>query len=728
VPPGVGPAPVVGVGVRRARSTVRNALAAVVLAVPVLAIPVFTALVLVTPAGAATSAAPDPAGPSGTLQLASQTPWVTTAASVFDLHLRAVGAPAPADLGVSVSVYSCLTSVSALTQSLTSSGPQGTPIARTTTPLPWAALPAVGGGIDLSLTVDTGGSGGAITPDNLVIHLRSGSSSCGPGVYPVHVGLVDTASGATVDAFTTGLIYTTGVPDQKLRVATVVPLSTVVGPATNPSGAQLLASPYSALARPAPSSVDAVAQTVAGLAEPATPVTIEVGGQTVQALDAARPLTVQALASLSTSGHAPVVPTTYTPVNATTLVDAGLGSELTGQLVRSDGLLAASDIARTPQPTAAGGGGPWITGDGIDDATLAQLASAGYRQVVIPPSDVSSSPSYGSSAEPFTIDSPHGGAVTTLASNADLTARFGSDPTQPVLVASQILAELAQIYFEYPNGTSPRAVVAVPPPGWVADPTLVGTLTAALATSQILQPVTVTNAFAAFATPASCNGGCRLTPPSSGTLPAAAIRTQRGRIDSFASAVVPSTPAGRTLPTQLGDTVLASEAESLRIGQQSGILRNTGVAVDAQLSQLSLAGDQTVTLTARKGQIPITIAKAASMDYPVNGTLTLTSDRLLFANGQSRISMTAPLQHATNNFYVNVQARTSGEFKLQITYQAPAGGLVMTGGLVTVRSDAFSVVGVALSAGAVLVLAAWWVRTGIRRRRRRHLDAPAGAS
>ena len=46
----------------------------------------------------------------------------------------------------------------------------------------------------------------------------------------------------------------------------------------------------------------------------------------------------------------------------------------------------------------------------------------------------------------------------------------------------------------------------------------------------------------------------------------------------------------------------------------------------------------------------------------------------------------------------------------------------MTEGEVTVRSDAVSVVGVALSAGAVVVLAAWWIRTGMRRRRLRRAE------
>jgi hypothetical protein len=729
MPPGDGPAPVAGVGVRPARWRSRVvALAALTLVLPV-------GPGWVVPAGAApTGAVPAPApttpqasggattasGPPGLL-LVSQTPWVT---STFDLHLRAgAGAPAPADLGLSVAVYPCLSSVSALTQSLAAATPAGTPVARTTTPLPWSGLKTVDGAVDLALTVtDSSQEAGPLSPSDLTVDLRAGDPDCGAGVYPVHLQLVDTSSGSTVGALTTDLVYVTRAAPRKLQVATVIPLSLTVGPSARPTDAQLLASPGNALARPPETEVAAVTATANALVSTqAAPATVEVGGQTLQALDdTGHGATVQTLSQLSADPTSEFVDAPYTPVDPTALVDAGLPSELTLQLSRSSQLLESATIARSAG--AGGGSGPWITGNGLDDATLAQLAAAGYHQVVLPPSAVASSPSSGSSAEPFTINSPHGTGVTALTSNADLSARFTSDPGQPVLVASQLLAEMAQIYFEYPNLTKPRTLVAVPGAGWTPNATEVSTLMSALGSSQILQPVTVGQA---ATDPVACTTGCHLTTPSPATLPATAIRTQRGRVNSLATAIVPASTATRDLPTQLGDTVLASEAEGLRSAQQRAILHNTGAAVDVQLDQLSLAGDQTVTLAAQRGQIPITIAKAASMPEPVTGTLTLTSDRLLFANGQPKISMPAPLLHATNNFYVNVEARTSGEFKLTIVYQAPSGGLVMTEGLVTVRSDAVSVVGVVLSAGAVVVLGAWWVRTGIRRRRLRRSQESA---
>jgi hypothetical protein len=51
-----------------------------------------------------------------------------------------------------------------------------------------------------------------------------------------------------------------------------------------------------------------------------------------------------------------------------------------------------------------------------------------------------------------------------------------------------------------------------------------------------------------------------------------------------------------------------------------------------------------------------------------------------------------------------------------VVIRSPMGGLTLSTGQVSVRSTATSLVGILLSLGAVLVLAAWWVRTSRKRR------------
>jgi hypothetical protein len=289
------------------------------------------------------------------------------------------------------------------------------------------------------------------------------------------------------------------------------------------------------------------------------------------------------------------------------------------------------------------------------------------------------------------------------------------------------LADLAQIYFEGGNTESVRGVAAVPPTDWVANPTFIKTLLGGLtAQNPLVQAVTVSELFQQLGGPVACPGqGCKLTQDTKSAgagLPVTAISGQRRRLDSFTTAA----PSAHAAISPISSLLLSGQSELLGSGQQKRIVSRAGSALGAQLGQLSVAGDKSVTLTARNGSIPVTIGSTAA--YPVKGVLTVTSDRLTFPGGASRYSESVLVNKATNNRYVPVQARSSGEFKVSVTLTSPAGGLVLTRGAVTVRSTATSVVGIILSLGAVAVLAAWWVRTTVRRRAQRRNDPTPGSA
>ncbi|MHB1710158.1 MAG: DUF6049 family protein [Acidimicrobiales bacterium] len=637
-----------------------------------------------------------------------------------------------ANLGIAVDVYSCLSSVSSFDQAASSASPAGSPISRTTSPLPWSSLHPSAGGVALSLGVSTAASASPIIgPGNMVVDLHSYDGSCRAGVFPVKLQLVDTSSGSSIASLTTFLVYVTGPAVQKLRFAMVVPLSAPMGPASGLSATQLQTNPMKVLARPSAAATAGIEQLTGALTTGAgstVPVTIAANPETIQLLPSTgHPSTVSDLALLSANPAVhQFVSTPYAPVDAAALADAGLGAELATQITRGAQVLSAEGITRFPTPSPSGANGPWITNAPLDAATLARLATAGYNQLILPAADVSSPPANGSGAEPFIIDSPHGSPFTAITSNADLSSRFTADPGDPVLAASQIMAELAQIYFEYPNLRIPRAVVAVPPNAWTLDPSLITTLLGDLANSPITEAVTTQGLFQALPNPAPCRGGCRLVSagqpsPSHGSgLPVGAIRHRRSQIADFASAISPASPYARTLPSQLGDLVLASESENLKPSQQTAILHSIGTAIRAQLDQVSIAGNQMLTLTSSHVQIPISIESKAP--YPIDGTLVLSSGDLFFSNGTRRLSIPDTLTTAINNRYISVKTRTSGEFKLVITFQSTRGNLVIASGEIGIRSTATSVVGVGLSLGAIAVLAVWWVRTGFRRRSRRRAE------
>jgi hypothetical protein len=662
------------------------------------------------------------------LTVLSQSSWVA-ANQPFDLQLRATDSALPApQLGLSVAVYPCLSSVSAFDQSLSSSGPSGTPISSTPSPLAVTGLPALAnGGFDLSMRVVVGSSGGTAPANGFTIDLASTVDQCGlypAGVYPVRVTLVNTADKQVVAALTTQLVYTDAAPGtQKLRFGVVLPVQITPTPATAPTQSQLLARPAAALDPPSPAQVTAWTDMVTTLAHSAVPVTIEASPQTVTALDGSgHQSSVGQLAALAASPSVhQFASTPFVPVSATGLVDAGLGGELATQVSRGAQVLAAVTHAPASAPYGA-----WITNDSLDTSALTQLASDGYSQVILPASAVSSSPQNGSTAVPFTVATSRGSSMEALASNADLASRFTGSPGDPELAAHQLIAELAQIYYEKPNDTTPRGVVVVAPNDWTASPAFVSTLLGALAGNPIIEPVTTNGLFATFPTPTACRSGCRLLPSGGGTgVPVSSIRNQRRRVGGFTAAA----PTARDVSAALGDLVLVGESEQLHPSEQSRVLRNAGNALDAQLAQFAV-GDQPITLTSLRASVPI-ISIESSASYPVTAAVTLTSDQLLFGKHlTSQWTQLIPLHGHTTVYYVTVQTRGTGVSKVEVTLRSPTGGLELSSGEVEVRSTATSVVGIVLSLGAVVVLAVWWIRTSRKRRalRRAEETEEVGAS
>ncbi len=657
------------------------------------------------------------------LTLLFQTGWVTVGGT-FDLHLKVSTSLPTASLGIEVAVYPCLSTLSGFDQSLTGSD-LGEPVSETPGAIPLASLPAVpGGGVDLAMPVVEGGTGAATTGSSpFTIRLLPVSDQCQSfpaGVFPTRVQLVDTADSTVVGSFTTHLVTTDAPADtQRLRVAVVLPLQVTQHASRTPSAGALLDRPAAALASPSAAALDAVQATVATIAvqNRTVPVTLQVSGQTAALLDTpAHQTTVTQLSQLADSpGVHQLTAAPFVPVDATGLVDTDLSDELALQVARGTELVAAS--TGRPAPTPATGLGPWITDDGVDAATVTTLAADGYRQVVVPSSQLSSIPTNGSTTAPFTLTGNRGIQMAAMAADDDLTSRFTSDPGDPVLAAHQLAAELAQLYYERPNGLTPRAVMAVAPTTWTDDPDFVDALLSSLDGNPVVDPVTTTQLFSLFPSPASCRSGCRLQPTGTSAPPVGAVRTQRARVNGFALAA----PGARSVALQLGDLVLAGESEGLRTSQQAAVLANAGAAVDAQLGQVAVEANQSVTLTASSGKIPVTMVSEAP--YAMVGTLELSSDKLLFPNGLTTYSKAETLlPHRSNVFYVLVRARASGAFRMDVTFRAPGSPLHVATGEVSVRSTSTSVVGLVLTVGAVAVLAVWWLRTSLRRRRARRSE------
>src|SRR3984957_4966990 len=672
----------------------------------------------VLPAGAAVS--PTAAGPA--LTLASQTQWVTPAAPWFSLAL-AIGSQAgsAADLHVSVSMYGRITDGSQFQQAA-----NGVPQEELLTRVPDVGVTATAAGLTASTCItvlynDTSGpptpapdTAGVCPPGGPTVNLHCtlGSGPC-DDVYPVSIALLHAGDSTPVARFTTFLTYEEPGIAQPPRYTGPLRVSWIVPVQNRVSG-------QSSAADVARQSTEALTTELA--ARRNVPTTLAVNPTTAADLATyggkAGQTALRQLAELTpAAGPDQLLAPSFAPIDLAALSAAGLAGEIPLQLDRGTQILHATSL----QPS----GGSWIeTGANLSNADVGNLTTglqaAGANQLVVSDAALASidNPTGSTFAQPFTLALAHGTHVNAVASDSQVDARFTANPRNPTLAANQLLANLSFIHFENQYDPNQRGVALVPPTGWQPSTAFVSTFLAGLTNSQIVSPVTLDQLFAQV--PAGGNRAPTSRRLQSGpgvgrggitAAAASRITADRAELNSFSAA----TSGHPTQLTALSDALLRSESTSLNAPGRAVVLTAYGLGFTATLSSISLAVERTITFTSRTASIPITVLSAAP--FVVRVVLTLSSDKFTFPNGATR---TMDLNHSTTSVRIAATARTSGDrLPVDVTLRTPDGALTISRTVLTVHSTALSIVGVALTVLAGLVLLAWWGRTWRRGRQRR---------
>jgi len=674
------------------------------------------AILLAVPARLAVAAS---ARTSDAVTLAGQSPaWLgpDPAHQVLTLSLHvSSGAPRRA-LGVQLTLYRRVPTRSQFSE-MTSGRGLGTSMARSPT-LAVESLSADAHG-GLRVTIPVIGDVAPTVPGNWTAPLgcRSGCA----GVYPLKVTLTDSASSATGPSFVTFLIYDDPSPgSHPVRVALVVPLglpaANAVGHAAGGVGGRATDVAVARLEALAGTLSDAPQLPLTVVPDPSSLVALTAGGRAHAAGVVAGAAATSARQTLSES---------FVPVNATTLVDAGLATELAAQIARASQVLAAAS------PDVHGAKSTWVAESLLDNATVGVL-SADFAHVVVPPGTVTGPVGNYTATQPFTM-----AGTTAAMSDAPLGSHLVTGVAPPALAAVQFLADASLVYDEQPNLSAPRGVIAVAPTAWAPDTALVSALVEGLQSNPVLAPVTLDQYFQQIPVGAD-RRQASVRRPSSGTgsptLPARAIRAARTNLQAFASAVA-QTPAGTAVSLSLDDMLLGAESSQLTPRQQQAQVDAVDTALDGQLHQLSIRSD-TVRLTSGAASVPLTFQRTTR--YAVTAVVQVTSDKLTFpapstqtpdggcrapvvhsSAGRSSYSALCVLDHTTTAVYVDMRSRTAGDFRIDVTLASPQGGLVLASGHLTVRSMSTSAVAIALSAAAAAVLLAWWGRTVMKNRARR---------
>jgi hypothetical protein len=599
---------------------------------------------------------------------------------------------------VSVTFYSRNTSSSQLQQAINTT-PSGSVLLRES---------------DLPVTVTSSGLTAStcvtVIPDERVTPPSSGANACAAGtrtlalgctpltgtcgdVYPVSVALLGDGSTTPIARFTTLLTY-----QEPGEVGTGGPL--LVGMVLPVSGA----------------GASKVVTALSAHRDIAT--TLEVSPATAEQLNRPTPKGTRILQGLGALDGDQLLDQPYVPVDVAALSEAGVASEINAQVTRGQAVLHAAGL----RPVA----GPWVDttsplsqGDANDLA--AGLQDAGASQVVLSDGDLTTSGlgNY-TFAQPFTLDLGHGSNVTALAADSQLSARFTSSPSNPVLEAEQLLAGLSWVHFENPYLSDTRGVVIVPSAGWQPSASFLKTLLDGLSANPALQTVTLSQLF----TKVPPGGGShdreptvrrlQAGPATHGISHSAAVKIAQARqqLSSYTDAISGHVP---TDMVALSDALLATEAQTLSTSRRAAVLTAYQRSFDAEIGKISLAGQETVTFTAQQASIPITVLSSAP--YPVNVVVTLGSDKFTFPDGNTR---QLTLDRPTTSVRVTAKARTSGDrLPIDVTLHTPNGQLVLAHTVLTVHSTAISIVGVVLTIAAGAVLLLWWGRTWRRARRKR---------
>ncbi|HUP85902.1 MAG TPA: DUF6049 family protein [Acidimicrobiales bacterium] len=623
--------------------------------------------------------------PTGVLRLRGQTTWWSAEQPVtLELGVRT---SAPADLVVAVDLFGRLKTRTGFAATV-DKGVVGRPV-NEIPPIPLADLP----------TDETG--------DRILTFVPPARAE---GVYPIRVQLRTAAGGEALDTFVTYLVHVPSTMESDpLSVALVVPAH--APPAVQPDGRVAID--------------DARAEQLADLAtsledHPDVGLTLAATPETVEALATSpRAQDRQTVATLSAAlGNRQLLGTPWVPTNLTAVIDGGLEEESAGLLSRG------VEALRTHFPGAEPSTSTRLVDERLTDAGIAFLQSQQQAtRLVVPEPMLEPIKREKTLVQQFAMESRRG-PVQAVGVDAAMAAHFSAK--DPVLGAHRLLADLAVIYNDDPE-IGRRGVAVRPPRTWVPDADFVDALLDGLASSPILRSVTLDRFFTVV--DVAMNGtGSRAVPlvrrpvaaagptTDGGPLPSASIRAERRRLDSFASAVDATNPAGAAMLDRLDRTLLASTSADLRARDRSRYVTGAADQLDDEIAGIAMPQDRSITLTAREGEIPVTVSSA--LGYPVRAILTVASDTLEFPDGDRQDLALPDHRNATLQF--SVRAQSSGSFPLAVEVVTPDGRLVLAHSRFTVRSTAISGVGTAVSIGAALFLLVWWANH-LRGRRSRRL-------
>jgi Family of unknown function (DUF6049) len=420
------------------------------------------------------------------------------------------------------------------------------------------------------------------------------------------------------------------------------------------------------------------------------------------------------LRSLKTAASRhPLAAFPYGNADLPALVAAGSGA-WAGDAIQTGRDLLNNGLGTAPDPALA-----WPVDGAIDGALLQTLEQARATVVVLDPRHLPPPPT-GVTAN-ATVDLGGGpDPQRALVGDAGLSAAL-ADPRAagaPAEWAQRILAETAVTWLERPNSEAPRGILLAPPQSWRPTPAFFRSLARGLGAAPWLrlQPAPL---LAADVPQGPQEGERRLATVTAADrqlgLPSSyidRIEQTRSELDSFRRAVGNDTPASGSGSFER-DLLVAQSSDwrppAARARGRS-FIRAVTTAIRGVYRRIEV-GTTPVTLTARRGTIPITVNNAS--EERVTVVLRLTSPKVDLPAASDPFVL-EPGRRTTQ--LLPVGTRTTGSFPIRVDVLTPDGRERVAAGEVRLISTAFNRVALGLTGGAVGALLLWWWRSSRHRR------------
>lgn len=525
-----------------------------------------------------------------------------------------------------------------------------------------------------------------------------------PGVYPLVVRVLDPV-GEEIDRLVTHIVrlpadddVAAGVP---LQVSLVVPIA---GPPVSVDETGWPEPLTATQLQPVEHILEALSD------NPDMALTVSALPQTVRQM-ADSPETGQMLETLRTEvrePHRQLLEGPWTVLDMSTWAEHDL---LTQQLDAGRDTLSRY-LGKEPSPLT------WLGDETLSPTALSEVVDRGAAQVVLPerlldPSDLGDRQV--TMTERFTVVDAQGRRVPALQTDRFLEELLVSSE-QPALVANRVLADLSVLARDLPD-LQRQAVLRTPDDGRASAATalIIEELSAPTGNGSPTEPILVARTLDELLDgpdPAQIQRGWNHSPPQPLSDYLGELADVRELAASLASALA---DAGAPVLSAVDELVLASADRRLD-GASVEILETAGLLVDDALGPIHIPEQGDITLTDTEGVIPLAVD--SDLDDMVTVRVHVRADRLELPGGQA---VEVVLEPGHNRLELEVQARASGAFPVEVLITTPDDRMNLASGRFTVRSTAVSGLGLVLSLCAGLFLAVWWIRNIRSARRRRRL-------